>query len=50
MRGPRSSKAASMPMLFSGIGEVGVAEIEGDAYVVEVTYAEDLEEVVGGGD
>ena len=27
-----------------------MAEIEGDAYVVEVTYAEDLEEVVGRGD
>ena len=27
-----------------------MAEVEGDADVVEVAYAEDLEEVVGGGD
>lgn len=33
-----------------GRGEVGVAEIEADAYVVEVAYADDLEEVLGGRD
>ncbi len=35
---------------FFGVGEVGVAEVEADADVVEVADAEDLEEVLGGGD
>jgi hypothetical protein len=34
----------------ASFGEVGVADIETDAYVVEVAYADDLEEVLGGGD
>ena len=29
---------------------MGVAEVEGDAHVVEVAYAKDLKEVVRGGD
>jgi hypothetical protein len=33
-----------------GRGEVGVAEVEADAYVVEVAYADDLEEMLGGSD
>ena len=33
-----------------GVGEVGVAEVERDAYVVEVACADDLYEVVRGGD
>jgi hypothetical protein len=33
-----------------GCSEVGVADVEADAYVVEVPYADDLEEVFGGGD
>ncbi len=33
-----------------GRGEVGVAEVEADAYVVEVAYTDDLEEVLGSGD
>ena len=34
-----------------GVGtEVGVTEVESDAYVVEVADAEDFEQVVGGGD
>jgi hypothetical protein len=31
-------------------GEVGVAEVEADTYVVEVAYTDDLEEMLGGGD
>jgi len=35
---------------YAGFGEVGVAEVEGDAHGGEATDAEDLEEVFGGGD
>jgi hypothetical protein len=34
----------------ASFGEVGLADVETDAYVVEVAYADDLEEVLGGGD
>ena len=50
MRGLRSSKASSMPMLFCGCGEVGVAYVEADADAVEVADAEDFEDVLGRGD
>ena len=33
-----------------GLREVGVAYVEADAYAVEVAYAEDLQNVLGGGD
>ncbi len=36
--------------VFFGLGEVGVADVEADADAVEVADAEDLEEVLGGGD
>ena len=50
MRGLRSSKASSMPLLFFGGGEVGVADVEADADAVEVADVDDFEEVLGGGD
>ncbi len=36
--------------VFFGCGEVGVTDIEADAYVVEVAHADDLEEMFGSGD
>lgn len=34
----------------AAVAQVGVAYVEGDAYVVEVAYAEDFEQMLGGGD
>ena len=42
--------AASTPESSARVGEVGVAEVEADAVRVEVADAEDVEEVLGGGD